>query len=370
MALLPLSQAQSDLPCKASTDQKRSSPLDESINAFFKPVTDAVEAVVFWTFDLKKDVVYGIKQEQPTPIGKDFYREPPFRLKYEEGQKVPYDQLIYVEAVSEGDYSIYLVCSLIDGEVHSSTFIPGQVGELNGFHFSLHPNPKSNHGLSQGEVYYCKPAKVTFLPFTVFILIAGAFFFTLAFRFINLRKFKLALDIVRGRYSDPKEKGEVSHFQALATAVSGTVGLGNIAGVAVAISLGGAGAVFWMILAGLMGMSTKFVECTLGVKYRHIKPNGEVSGGPMYYLSRGLAGRGIAGLGKVLAVFFAVTCIGASFGGGNMIQVNQAFDQVAGLHFMQGSWLANNGWAFGTHHGATGSSSHHRWDQKHRTGHR
>ncbi|MGC1440236.1 MAG: alanine/glycine:cation symporter family protein [Burkholderiaceae bacterium] len=166
---------------------------------------------------------------------------------------------------------------------------------------------------------------------TAFPLIAGwlllaALIFTLYFGFVQIRKFKLALDIVRGRYSDPdaKEDGEISHFQALATALSGTVGLGNIAGVGAALAIGGPGATFWMIVVGLLGMASKFVECTLGVKYRTVLPSGTVSGGPMYYLSRGLAERGMGGLGKVLAVMFAIMVILGALGGGNMFQGNQA----------------------------------------------
>jgi alanine or glycine:cation symporter, AGCS family len=137
----------------------------------------------------------------------------------------------------------------------------------------------------------------------------------------------------------------VSHFQALVTALSGTVGLGNIAGVAVAVTTGGAGATFWMIVAGLLGMSSKFVECTLGVKYRKINEDGEVSGGPMYYLSKGLSLQGKAGLGKVLAIVFALLCVGGSFGGGNMFQSNQAFVQLSGIE--QFSFLKGNGVWFG-----------------------
>jgi AGCS family alanine or glycine:cation symporter len=143
--------------------------------------------------------------------------------------------------------------------------------------------------------------------------------------------------------------GEVTHFQALATALSGTVGLGNIAGVAVAVSLGGPGATFWMILAGLLGMSSKFVECTLGVKYRNEYTDGTVSGGPMYYLSKGLAERSdkLKSLGKVLAVLFAVFCVGGSFGGGNMFQANQSFMQLVSVTGGEASWLADKGWLFG-----------------------
>ena len=158
------------------------------------------------------------------------------------------------------------------------------------------------------------------IPLVVLWLVLGAVFFTLFMKFINVKGFFHAIQLVRGKYDDPEDKGEVSHFQALVTALSGTVGLGNIAGVAVAITLGGAGATFWMILAGLLGMSSKFIECTLGVKYREIDENGEVSGGPMYYMSKGLKLKGFKNLGRFLAIIFAILCIGGSFGGGNMFQ--------------------------------------------------
>jgi len=184
-------------------------------------------------------------------------------------------------------------------------------------------------------------------PFVLILLVLSAAFFTIYFGFINIRRFPTAINVVRGKYDDldkhsaletdlavdgdipdtirdESKEGEVSHFQALATAVSGTVGNGNIAGVALAIALGGPGATFWMIICGLLGMSTKFVECTLGVQYRDIGPDGTVYGGPMYYLSKGLKDRGFAGLGKVTAVLFAIFCIGGSFGGGNAAQSNQA----------------------------------------------
>lgn len=163
----------------------------------------------------------------------------------------------------------------------------------------------------------------------VVLLIAAAAWFTIYFGFINVRAFRLAVHITMGKYSKPEDKGEVSQFQALTAALSGTLGLGNISLVAVAIAVGGPGATFWMIVAGLIGMSSKFVECTLGVKYRNIDDKGEVSGGPMYYLSKGLAKRKLGGLGKVLAVLFAVMCVGGTLGGGNMIQANQAYAQVA-----------------------------------------
>jgi len=187
-------------------------------------------------------------------------------------------------------------------------------------------------------------------PFVLILLVGSALFFTLYFGFPNIRYFGTAINVVRGKYDeleteghgaeksevnivdgdvtgtikDESQEGEVSHFQALATAVSGTVGNGNIAGVALAIALGGPGATFWMIICGLLGMSTKFVECTLGVQYRDVDENGTVYGGPMYFLKKGLSNKGFAKLGKVVAALFAVFCIGGSFGGGNAAQSNQA----------------------------------------------
>jgi AGCS family alanine or glycine:cation symporter len=200
-----------------------------------------------------------------------------------------------------------------------------------------------------GFIFSSFPIAGVATPFILIWLIAGATIFTFYFRFINIRGFKHGFELVRGDYSDPTAAGEVTHFQALATALSGTVGLGNIAGVAVAVSLGGPGATFWMILAGLLGMSSKFVECTLGVKYRNEYTDGTVSGGPMYYLSKGLAERSdkLKSLGKVLAVLFAIFCIGGSFGGGNMFQANQSFKQVVAVTGGDVSWLADKGWLFG-----------------------
>ena len=187
------------------------------------------------------------------------------------------------------------------------------------------------------------------MPFVLLLLVCSAAFFTIYFGFVNVRHFWTAINTVRGKYDeldhhsaseksfvnvedgdivdtikDESADGEVSHFQALATAVSGTVGNGNIAGVALAIALGGPGATFWMIICGLLGMSTKFVECTLGVHYRDVGPDGTVYGGPMYYLTKGLKERGFETIGKVMAILFAIFCIGGSFGGGNAAQSNQA----------------------------------------------
>ncbi len=167
-------------------------------------------------------------------------------------------------------------------------------------------------------------------PFVIYLLVGSALFFTLYFAFPNLKYFWTAINVVRGKYDNLEKSdsdsndGEVSHFQALATAVSGTVGNGNIAGVALAIALGGPGATFWMIVCGLLGMSTKFVECTLGVYYRDVDEDGVVYGGPMYYISKGLKSKGFKTLGTIAASLFAIFCIGGSFGGGNAAQSNQA----------------------------------------------
>ena len=185
------------------------------------------------------------------------------------------------------------------------------------------------------------------VPFVLPWLIVGATVFTIYMGFVNITAFKHAIDVVRGKYDDPNEPGEVSHFQALTAALSGTVGVGNIAGVAYAVALGGPGATFWMIVAGLLGMSSKFVECTLGVMYRDVHADGSVSGGPMYYLDKGLKEKGWGKLGKVLAVMFAIFCIGGSVGGGNMVQINQATQQLTAITGGTESIFYGRGWIFG-----------------------
>jgi len=176
-------------------------------------------------------------------------------------------------------------------------------------------------------------------PFIVLWLFVAAIFFTVRMGFINLRGLKHAIAVVQGKFDDAHDEGEVSHFQALATAVSGTVGLGNIAGVAIAIQLGGPGAMFWLTFAGLCGMVSKFVECTLAVKYRRRLPDGTILGGPMYYLNQGLAARGLRPLGQGLAILFSILCIGGSLGGANMFQSNQAYAAISGLVPGLPAWL-------------------------------
>ena len=167
-------------------------------------------------------------------------------------------------------------------------------------------------------------------PFVVLWLVLGAIFFTFKMGFVNIRGFWHGVRLVRGKYSSKEDAGhgEVSHFQALSSALSATVGLGNIAGVAIAVGTGGPGAIFWLIVAGFLGMSSKFTECTLGQAYKQTREDGRVMGGAMYYLSNGLSDLKMPTLGKVLAAMFCVLCIGGSFGGGNSFQVNQSLNAV------------------------------------------
>jgi len=181
------------------------------------------------------------------------------------------------------------------------------------------------------------------LPLVVLWLVIAAVFLTFRMGFINFRAFGHAVSVTAGKYTDPKQIGEVSHFQALTAALSATVGLGNIAGVAIAVSIGGPGATFWMIVAGLIGMTSKLTECTLGQQYREVRPDGRIMGGAMFYLSKGLAEKGMPKFGKVLAVMFAILCIGGSFGGGNAFQVNQSLNAIQ----EQAPFLATYPWVYG-----------------------
>ena len=184
----------------------------------------------------------------------------------------------------------------------------------------------SGFGVLVGYLYPFLFADINGIPLIVLTLMTGAVVFTLYFRFINIRGFKHSIEIIKGKYDNPNDTGQISHFQALTSALSATIGLGNIAGVAVAVSLGGPGAVFWMVFIAFFSMSAKFVSCTLGQLYRQVNSDGSVSGGPMYYLDHGLKERGYGALGKFLAVLYAIFIIGGAFGGGNMFQANQSYE--------------------------------------------
>ena len=185
------------------------------------------------------------------------------------------------------------------------------------------------------------------LPLVVVWLVVASVFFTFYFKFINIRAFKRAFSVALGKYDKPNAPGEITHFQSFTAAMSGTIGLGNIAGVAIAISIGGPGAMLWMIIMAFFGMTLKFVEVSLGHKYRVIHEDGTVSGGAIRYLSTGLDGLGFPKFGKFLAFFFAICCIGGSFGGGNMFQANQAFQQIVLATGGDTSFFNNKGWLGG-----------------------
>lgn len=258
--------------------------------------------------------------------------------------------------VNEGDL-IAIVESSGEGSINIYANATGRLTRLSEAGEVIYDSGNSKDVIEVGahnmaEIKYTQPVMVTHpngdpltrnIPLIVIWLIFGAAFFTVKMGFINFKGLKHSIDLARGIYDDPNAPGKITHFQTMTTAVSATVGLGNIAGVALAISIGGAGATFWMIIAGLLGMASKFVECTLGLKYRFINSEGKIFGGPMNYLEYGLEKRNMKWLGKFLAVFFAVLCIGATMGGGNMFQANQSFEILAGqFEFMEG-----NGFYFG-----------------------
>ncbi|MEO1436785.1 MAG: alanine/glycine:cation symporter family protein [Bacteroidota bacterium] len=333
--------------------------LDQKINSGFQPVTDAVSRVVFFDFKIKNDIDFfklgtmtkEADGETVTVSTSLFERVEvrPYELVPDYNSAVQFGKQ-YVITDNGANYTLSYDFTEEDGSSWKAegTFEYGATVTDDGYNFVIN---KKDPASTVASAYALQTTAIR-MPFVLLVLLLGALYFTLFFRFVNIRKFGLAIQVVRGKYfsANPSTadqanlvdgdnpdtiavegvEGEVTPFQALTSALSATVGLGNIAGVAIAIAIGGPGATFWMIIVGLLGMSSKFTECTLGVKYREIGPDGTVYGGPMYYLSKGLAEVGLGGLGKVFAGFFAVMCIGGSFGGGNMFQANQAAAQFLG----------------------------------------
>jgi len=319
--------------------------ITEIFNSNVQPAVDFLGGILFWdpfaSLGIFDPVVYTPTKQIPIPEW-DALSINSYTLK---------EWLITKNAeVNEGD-KIAIIQTNTGDEIEVFSPVKGRLNYLvKEGHVIFDPNSTSDvveqdaHVFA--EVVYAEPqpllhpngdVKMNAIPFIVMWLIIGSIFFTIRLGFINIRGFRHSIDLARGKYDDPNAPGTITHFQAMATAVSATVGLGNIAGVAVAISLGGAGATFWMFLAGFFAMSLKFVECTLGVKYRFINSEGRIFGGPMNYLRYGLEKRNMRGLGKFLAGLFAVLGVGASFGGGNMLQSNQAFKIVSEqLPFLQG----------------------------------
>src|SRR5690554_47113 len=308
--------------------------ITEIFNSGVQPAVDVLGAVLFWdafaSIGLYDPVVYASHKDVLLPRISKAPQES-FLVKswlvdhetqVEKGQKIAIlenkeqkEYIIYADAAGKLEH-IAQQGESVSRKPETGSFKSPPLGVI---HFDepqalLHPN---------GDV------KTNTIPFIVIWLILGSIFFTLRLKFINIRGFKHSIALARGKYDDPEAPGSITHFQAMATAVSATVGLGNIAGVAVAISLGGAGATFWMFMAGFFGMSLKFAECSMGVKYRFIDGEGRIFGGPMNYLRYGLEKRNLKKLGKFLAALFAILGVGASFGGGNMLQSNQAFKIVS-----------------------------------------
>lgn len=320
--------------------------IQEHFNNTMKPAVAFMQSILF--HEIFADTVKVPNNVLKAPFALDEKRKDYFVKEWlvEDGAKVKHQEAIAILQSGEEEFPFFAVGN---GVIKIETKEGEQV------HFINDRGNRSEKTLAvidypNRQPFYNKnlTTKTQGFPLIVIWLVLGALFFTVRMKFINFRGPKHAIDLVRGRYDDPNgHSGEVSHFQALVTALSATVGLGNIAGVAIAISMGGPGATFWMILAGLLGMASKFVECTLGVKYRHQKEDGEVFGGPMYYLSKGLAKKGpvFKQLGKVLALMFAILCVGGSLGGGNMFQANQAFNQLSELPGWEG--FANYGFIFG-----------------------
>lgn len=326
----------------------KSENIPEFLNGTAVPLVNQMYKVLFWdpfsAFGLYDPKVYADIKKVPIPgwtAGIDDH----FVLKQwevEEGKHVESGDLIAVVSSNQkGDLNVYANAA-------------GTLKHLNDPNEVIYNADNKAHVIEIGahnlaEIKLDQPVlvrhlngdpKTSNIPLIVIWLIFGAFFFTIRLGFINFKGVRHSLDLAKGKYDDPNAPGKITHFQTMTTAVSATVGLGNIAGVAIAISVGGAGATFWMILAGLLGMASKFTECTLGIKYRTINSDGKIFGGPMYYLKHGLEKRNAKKLGKVLAVLFAVLCVGATLGGGNMFQANQSFEILASqFEFMQGKGL-------------------------------
>src|SRR5690625_954682 len=305
--------------------------ITENVNSAVQPAVDQLSAILFWdpfaALGLHDPVIY-VSEENITPPQSDNAEIPYYVKKWlvPEAEEIERNQEVAIleregeEVIVSADFKGKLHQKVKEGEFISPTTDGVSIFEpvIGIVEFDqlpvLHPN---------GDVMTSK------IPFIVIWLMLGALFFTFRLKFINIRGIRHSIDLAKGKFDNPNAPGIITHFQAMATAVSATVGLGNIAGVAIAISVGGAGASFWMFVAGFFGMSLKFAECSMGVKYRIIDEDGRIFGRPMNYLRYGLEKKNLRRLGKFLAAFFALLGVGASFGGGNMIQSNQAFKIVS-----------------------------------------
>ena len=321
--------------------------ITEIFNSNVQPAVDVLGAVLFWdpfaALGIHDPTVYSSHQNIPLPIH-DVDGDEEYLVKkwlVAEGDKVERGQEIaLLETAENVKLSIYAPADGVLEQVKREGDLISRLPETGSFNTPL--LAVINFQTPQALLHRNGDIRTNGIPFIVIWLMLGSIFFTMRLKFINIRGFRHSINLARGKFDDPNAPGLITHFQAMTTAVSATVGLGNIAGVAVAISLGGAGATFWMFVAGFFGMSLKFAECTLGVKYRYIDDEGRIFGGPMNYLRYGLEKRNLKRLGKFLALLFAFLGVGASFGGGNMLQSNQTFkilsDQIPFLQG-QGFWF-------------------------------
>lgn len=335
-------QPQECHPVLSKTVQEQS--LTHQINDNFGVLVGHLVDVLFWepvefvVKDQKGDPVYKqtpLKDQSQKPLEQVFLlTEASPQPQYDQSAAACLDQNGDVQLNDDG-VPFLTKWSLVNSEFsHSEPFVRTDVTYVKNEQGDFYKKPNTLSTLSD-------QVQKSGIPLVVLVLMFGAITYTLVYGFVNFRMFKHAIECVRGVFDNPKDPGEISHFQALTSALSGTVGLGNIAGVAVAVGIGGPGAVFWMILLGLLGMSSKFHECTLGQIYRQIDSDGRVFGGPNQYLSRGFAEMGWAGVGKFLALVFSIIIIFASIGGGNMFQANQSFMALAGeIPSLKGSGLS------------------------------
>ena len=311
--------------------------ITEIFNSKVQPAVDFLGGILFWdpfaALGIYDPVVYSSEKEIPIP-NFDATTKNVYSLKgwlISEGSSINEgDKIAIVQSENGEETEVFSDASgtlnylVQEGDEIFNPNIKSDVIEQN-----AHMIARVAFSDPQPLYYPNGDIRTNAIPFIVIWLILGSIFFTIRMGFVNIRGFKHSIQLAKGKFDNPDAPGTITHFQAMATAVSATVGLGNIAGVAVAISLGGAGATFWMFTAGFFAMSLKFVECTLGVKYREIHEDGRIFGGPMNYLRYGLEKKNMKGFGKFLAGLFAILGVGASFGGGNMIQSNQAFKIVS-----------------------------------------
>jgi alanine or glycine:cation symporter, AGCS family len=343
----PLSSYAQEITChQAPKIEEKDKTVTEKIDDVFGGVVGAMASVLFY-----EPFSFGVTDADGKPV---FTKEPVLDTNSNELRQTMFfiyqaDDKLVVEnkgtacldkkgKIQFNDAGLPL---LTKWEIQDSNFIAG----------TAFVNATAKYAMKDGK-HFTKQAtmirdgeyqKSEGVPLIVIVLLFGALFYTFWYKFVNIRLFKHAIDCIRGCFDNPNDPGEISHFQALTAALSATVGLGNIAGVAIAVGIGGPGAVFWMLLIGVCGMAAKFHECALGQMYRTIDENGVVYGGPKYYLSEGFKELGWPNLGKFLAFVFAIFVIGGSFGGGNMFQANQSYNAIKGVF----PALEGFGWAFG-----------------------